>query len=401
MSRLIIVAGAGGAGKSFLLKVWQDCDRNSVGIDKFVSEERMPRASEVQTGEADLIFDARYDPTTDKGQEFYKTKFSDLVCSSKLRFHNKKFALNGDEKDTFFFNDPYTYDYRGTHYRVDVEAIDTALSQGKTPIAIVRKSETIKKLLEKYHNSLVIYVQSVLSGEDLIKKLIELHETEEDSKTRGSRNKEDLEDYIENIHLIQTPVRVILNDFTNENLKKQIKNIYKEEIENHCFEHKSIFVIQSYADEKISLENYEQIEDAAKRYFGQSYKMIHRADLLRGGTYSIPNNVWDSIDGCDCIICDISHDRCDCCREIVGDVEKKTKQGTSSNVWLELGYAIKTLKDRKLGLKDRLMIIAKEDRTTKPTTTPTDLEGLNIVYYSTQRNLMEKVEENLRKMFKK
>ena len=68
MSRLIIVAGAGGAGKSFFLRLWSEHDQKAQRIKKFVSAHRAPREIEIKNGDSDLIFDDRYNPATPDGK---------------------------------------------------------------------------------------------------------------------------------------------------------------------------------------------------------------------------------------------------------------------------------------------------------------------------------------------
>ncbi len=403
MSRLIIVAGAGGAGKSFFLRLWEKNDKNAIRIKKYVSEERSPREIEIRTGESDLIFHQKYNIKTGSGKKWYTTNYPDLKPSTKLEFHNRQYGLECLKDKS---GETYIYDYHGTYYEVDTPAIDVALSRGKTPIVIVRKCETIKRMLKKYQNALVIYVQCVLSGNDLVNKLISLGESETDAKRRESRNNEDFLDYIEGIQSLSANPRVVLNNFDEEQsgtLFKQIADIYKDEIANYNFKEKSVFVIQSFKDAKDSKENYKIIEQATKNSLGMEAK-IKRADLRQDGSYNIPDHVWKSIEDSDCIICDISHDRCNNCTEIENGTSLSRYQGVSPNVWIELGFTIARHRVRNLEFGERLVLVCREDDKSKVNATipPIDVGNtFNYIKYSSQVDLMEKLEMSLTNMFNK
>lgn len=402
MSRLIIVAGAGGAGKSFFMRLWEQNDKNAVRIKKFVSENRTPREIEIRTGESDLIFDQKYNPKTPQGKKWYQDNYGNLKPSPKLQFHTRQYnwySLTNSRDDI------YIYDYHGTYYEVDTLSIEKALQANKTPIVIVRKCETIKKLLKRYRDALVVYVQCVLSGQDLIKKLVSLGESEDDARRRESRNNEDFIDYISSIQQLSQNPRVVLNNFDESStgsVFKQMLDIYNDEIKNYCFREKSIFVIQSYKNSQESIENFKMITQAAKNCLGNN-TIISRADFRKDGSYMIPNHVWVSISNSDCIICDISHDRCVKCNESYNHNKLNLYQGVSPNVWLELGYAISQQKMRNLQFGERLIIICNENlqNNIEATIPPIDLGNVfNYIKYSSQADLMSKVEFHLQGMYR-
>ena len=400
MSRLIIVAGAGGAGKSFFLRLWAEHDQNAQRIKKFASSHRAPREIEIKSGDSDLIFDARYNPATPEGKAWYDEKYPELPYPSKLKFHNKQYDFSSCD------NNSNIYIYHNTYYEVDTESIDDALKMGKNPIVIVRKCETIKNLLKIYNNALIIYVQSILSGDDLVKKLVALGESAEDAKKREGRNAEDLNDYISSIQQLPSNIRVVINDFNEDHsgaVFTQIRDIYNEEIRNYKFKAQSIFVIQSYLNPVRSNDFFKSIQYAALETFG-TLNNVYQANLRQDGSYSIPEHVWSAIDSSDCIICDVTNDRCCDCDKIStnpsGEVLRKNLQGVSSNVWLELGYSLSILKKRGISPEKRLIIVS-EDTSSGRTVIPVDLGGtaLNVVTYNGSMDLISKVRTQLKNMY--
>lgn len=400
MSRLIIVAGAGGAGKSFFLRLWSEHDQKAQRIKKFVSAHRAPREIEIKNGDSDLIFDDRYNPATPDGKAWYDEKYPDLPYPSKLKFHNKQYDFSSCD------NNPSIYIYHNTYYEVDTESIDDALKRGKNPIVIVRKCETIKNLLKIYNNALIIYVQSILSGEDLVQKLVALGESAEDAKKREGRNAEDLNDYISSIQQLPSNIRVVINDFNEDQsgaVFTQIRDIYNEEIRNYKFKAQSIFVVQSYLDPVRSNDFFRSIQYAALETFG-TLDNVYQANLRQDGSYSIPEHVWSAIDSSDCIICDVTNDRCcDCDKTVInqnGEVLKKNLQGVSSNVWLELGYSLSILRKRGIAPEKRLIIVSG-DTSSGRTVIPVDLGGtaLNIITYNSPMDLISKVRTQLKNMY--
>lgn len=402
--RLIIVAGAGGAGKSFFLKMWEQNDSDSIRIKKFVSDGREPREIEIKNGESDLIFSKKYNPNTIEGKTWYKENGYVQTTGKELTYHTKTYDFKSQKKIGW-----QVYNYNGNYYEVDLKSIDKALEQNKNPIVIVRKCETIKELIKRYRDSLIIYVQSILSGEDLVNKLIALGESEEDAKKRQGRNKKDLENYIENIQQLPKDLRVVVNDFDEKEsgaVFTQIEDIYREEIENYKAiypKKKTIFVIQSYKDNYN--DRFEAIEKAAKIVLGNDVK-VQKGNNNKTGAYSIPNSVWNMIEASDCIICDVTNDRCDECQSLVkteaGETNKKYLQGTSSNVWIELGYTISTLKTRNVDFEKKLIIVKKVSKGNSGSIIPIDLGGTstNVVTYSDTFSLMKEIENRLKNMYK-
>ena len=402
MNRLIIVAGAGGAGKSFFLRMWANHDPNAQRIKKFVSAGRAPREIEIRTGESDLIFDRKYDPNTEEGRAWYDEKYPDLEYPKGLMFHDRKYNF------TALTSNAAVYDYHGSFYEVDVDSINEALNNGKNPIVIVRRCATIRKLLQKYSTAVVIYVQSILSGQDLIDKLVALGESTEDARKRQGRNTDDLNDYISSIQQLPSNIRVVINDF-NESYTgavfTQIRDIYQEEFVNYKFKEKTVFVIQSYANNAYSTDVFDSVKTAVQQVLGKGNN-VFRADFRQDGSYMIPEHVWDSLDQYDCIVCDITNDRCNNCSEVIqqggGHICKKNVQGVSPNVWLELGYALARLRARGIRPESRLIVVCKVDENTSGTVVPIDLGGtsINVIRYNNLIVLMRSVQEQIANMYK-
>ncbi len=397
MGRLIIVAGAGGAGKSFFLRKWCDYDRkNAVKIKKFVSDHREPREIELRTGNSDLIFAKKYDPKTPEGLKWLSDKYPNLeVNLGDLEFHSNQYSPC-DAKE---YN---IYQYGDAYYEVDIKNIDNALNEGKNPIVIVRKCNTIKKLLGIYPNALLIYVQSILSGNDLVEKLVSLGESSEDARKRESRNKNDLLDYMQNIQELPKTLRVVINDFDNSRdsaIVEQIKDIYTEEIENYHLIEKSIFIIQSYTDLLKKEHYFSAVEKAYKLCFETKESNVKQADHCKDGSYMIGENVFKMLDECDCAICDITPDQCSNCEHKKQGIPLNLYQGVSRNVMLELGYILNKNRQRGIDIGKRL-IITMNHAYKHDVTIPVDIQGINVIYYNSEPDLTLQLIECLKSIYK-
>ena len=251
MGRLIIVAGASGAGKSFFLQCWEKHDAYAQVIKKYVSEDRVPRKREVLTGESDLIFSKKYDPTTKEGRKWYDEHYPGIAVSENLQFAERSFGL------PYEINNPFMYQYGDTYYEIDRVSLEDALRKGLNPIVIVRDFDVIAYLLKQYESPFLIYVQSILSGIDLYDALKKFQESEIDISERMRRTFSDLEEFSD--HMKQLPYfRIVLNDFVDKKgsiIVRQIKDIYGKHIANFMKRKKSIFLIQSYSDGKALVRN--------------------------------------------------------------------------------------------------------------------------------------------------
>lgn len=228
MGRLIIVAGAGGAGKSFFVNLWRQHDSNSIRIKKRVSEGRAPRDKEIRTGESDLVFSNRYNPETEDGARWHEAHFPNLKPTKQLDYYD---SIHDpiQAKDNGF-----VYKCAGNYYRVDTDSIDEALRDGKNPIVIIRNWDVINKLLDNYVDSLLIYIQSMLSGDDLIAKLVSFGATEREATKRQRSNHKEFIEYVNNIGRLKRNPIVVINDFdANESgaLCTQLEMLISRELE--------------------------------------------------------------------------------------------------------------------------------------------------------------------------
>lgn len=108
MSRLIIVAGPSGAGKTFILTQLSSYRNDILPIKKLTT--RPPRNKEPKSESIDLIFN----------------------CETE----NVKYCK-------------YTYQYCGNNYGINKKDIDTALMKNINPIVIVANCNTIEKMKKR------------------------------------------------------------------------------------------------------------------------------------------------------------------------------------------------------------------------------------------------------------
>lgn len=316
MGRLIIVAGASGAGKSFFLE-------NATGLFPHIKiikklSTRKARSFE-EEGKGDLIFNCT------KSQ----------ISSCKYRYF-------------------YSTTSSKHFYGISKQEIDNALKGGKNPIVIVRCCTAIKLLKEDYPLSLVIYLQSILSGQDLQKKLVELGRTDIDLQERVARNKQDLDDYL--THFRDNIFdEVVINNYEEKGLISQLQEIACRKLKD-TVERRQVFVIMSFRRE---LDNiFEAISQASRSLdeIGIRLKVI-RIDKQMGD-YKITEKIIEYIEKSELIVCDLTDER--------------------PNVYWELGYA--------RGVNKKVISVAKYD-----TELHFDIKDFNTVFYKDAFDLMKKL----------
>src|SRR5258706_9132344 len=200
MNKLIIMAGASGAGKSFLLQQISEIDDNIVPIKKLSTRSARDYEKEEFSG-VDLVFDCSVATIKEKCQFRYKY-----------------------EKET---------------YGIRKSDIDSAFAKGKIPFVIVRDCEEIKALKEEYPNkTLTLYLQSGLSGEDLARVLREQWRGEIDIKLREARSKIDFDQYR---HYFAEFKHVLINFFEPDPLIEHFKGILSHEKSIDPTKHNDIF----------------------------------------------------------------------------------------------------------------------------------------------------------------
>lgn len=270
MARLIVVAGASGAGKTFMLIQLANYRDDVIPIKKYTTR----RARKGEPDEESIDLKLKKDTNTVK------------KCN-------------------------YTYHYCGHYYGIKKEDIDTVLKRNKNPIVIVANCNTIDKIKQDYHDALILYVNSGLSGEDLKKQLLKYRDPV-DVEERMQRQKNGFIDYVQhmNKHLFDN----FLVNYYDETFLQQIEFVLEEEL-NNSNNADYIFVIMSF--DKRYDEIYDALKLAGKLIANRNLVIERVSEPL--GDYIITERIERSIKRAALIICDVSD--------------------KSLNVYYELGYA--------------------------------------------------------------
>ncbi|MCD7932560.1 MAG: hypothetical protein LUH15_15075 [Tannerellaceae bacterium] len=299
MPRLIIVSGASGAGKSFLLRHLHDIDENFIPLKKATT--RPHRQGEPLNESLDLIFNSP-----------------------------KEVVRSCD----------YKYTYCSHHYGIFKQDIYDTLSKGLSPIIIVADCETILEIKKDFKNALVLYVQNILSGEDLRNVLAKEGDPIE-IEERIRRQNRSFQDYSNHLKKKLFDY-VLINNFSEEFVNQITSVIHKEYTR---YDSNYIFVIMSF------LDKYNEVYKAFK-HAGRLYNKklnIERVDENKG-YYIITEKIESCINKAGLIFCDITE--------------------MSPNVFYEFGYARAKNKD--------IIITAKTG-----TILPFDIRQYRTVFYDT------------------
>lgn len=257
MARLIVVAGASGAGKTFMLIQLANYRNDIIPIKKFTTRE-------ARKGEADEeSIDLRFKQDT---QDVKKCK--------------------------------YTYHYCGNFYGIRKEDIDIVLKRNKNPIVIVANCNTIDRIKQDYRDALILYVNSGLSGNDLKEQLLKYRDPV-DVEERMRRQKNGFIDYVQhmNKHLFNN----FLVNYYDETFLQQIEFVLEEEL-NDSNNANYIFVIMSF-DEKYN-DVYEALKVAGRLIHNRKLVIERVSEPL--GDYIITERIEQSIKQAALIICDVS-----------------------------------------------------------------------------------------------
>lgn len=257
MARLIVVAGASGAGKTFMLSQLCEYRDDIIPIQKLTT--RTHRMDEPKEESIDLIFD----------------------CSTS------------DVKKC-----DYTYQYCGKQYGFQRQKINAVLRKNKNPIVIIAKCDTIAKIKRDYQNALVLYVNSGLSGNDLKKQLIKYRDPI-DVEERMKRQKNGFIDYIH--HMNKGFFDYFLVNYFDDTFLQQMEYILEEELSD-LNDANYIFVIMSF-DKKYD-EIYEALKMAGKMVDGRTLEIERVSEPY--GDYIITKRIEESIKKAELIICDLS-----------------------------------------------------------------------------------------------
>lgn len=270
MARLIVVAGASGAGKTFMLSQLANYRDDIIPIKKYTT--RGSRKNEPSEESIDL------------------------------RFNNKIDDIKKCQ---------YTYQYCGNYYGIKKEEIDAVLKKDKNPIVIVANCNTITRIKRDYHDALILYVNSGLSGGDLKNQLLRYRDSV-DVEERMKRQKDGFNDYVR--HMNKGLFDYFLVNYFDETFLQQIEFVLEEELSNSN-DANYIFIIMSF-DKKYD-DIYEALKVAGKLVVGRELVVERVSEHL--GDYIITERIERSIKRAELIICDVS--------------EK------SPNVYYELGFA--------------------------------------------------------------
>lgn len=257
MPRLIIVAGASGAGKTFIITQLNRYRNDIIPIKKYST--RGPRINEPDDETIDLH----------------------LNCSDE---ELKKCT--------------YTYSYCRNNYGIKKNEIDAILKKDKNPIVIVASCNLISKIKKDYPNALVLYVQSGLSGNDLKEQLLKYRDPM-DVEERMSRQNNGFTDYLRFFN--KGLFNYILINLFDDTFLQQVEYILEEEL-SALNSANYIFVIMSFNSK------YDEIYEAIKmggRISSQNNLIIERVSEHKGD-YIITERIEKSINRAELIICDVS-----------------------------------------------------------------------------------------------
>jgi len=322
MARLIIVSGASGAGKSFVLQELGNINSLKAEPLRKLTTRGSRNESEIKANEKGTL---------------------DLV-------------LNCSRSEINNLCSPYVYHYCGHHYGIKKTDIDEAIAKGLSPVVIVAKCSTVKTIKKDYPNALVLYVQNVLSGEDLKGVLLKGSDPLE-VEERMERQKESFEDYVSHIEEKLFDY-VLINNFSDQ-FKSQINYVFDNELDTHDSNY--IFVIMSF-DSKYD-EIYEAFSLAGEMYKNQNQNIkIDRADKQKDSGFTITERIEKLINKAGLVICDVSE--------------------LSPNVYFEFGYAKSKNKN--------IIITAK-----KGTKLPFDTNHYEHIFYETSLELQKKIIKKL------
>lgn len=276
MARLFIVAGASGAGKSFLLKTATNLVPAIAPIRKLTT--RSPRDFESSAVREVLDLDFGHDEQTVRSCDFF-------------------------------------YPYGEHWYGIRVEDIETAFASAMHPMVIVRSAETIRRLKARYPDAVVLWLQSGLSGGDLEARLRAQGRPDIEISSRMARTEWDFHEYV--LLLRDRLVDyVIINHFDPDKLVEQLQSILIQELESPKVDPYLVFVLMAF-DAKMD-QVYEAIKTAGALVPAVPLK-VTRIDDAGLVDYRITDETLAFIRRAGVIVCDLSLER--------------------PNVYYELGFA--------------------------------------------------------------
>ena len=275
---IYIIAGASGCGKKFVLERMKKLRVSLYDINK-VTDKEPP---------------------------------SDIALKKKdLDYGYSKIAIEKECKE-------FMYCYEGNWYGINVNKIDKALIEGKSPIVIVRDYPTLYKLKERYPLAVLIYIHTALTGNALKDRLIELGIKDDMSvKERLEREKRDYDNMIKERDKYKLHFDGYIANNFDSTIDLQIQNIFLaiQEVDYHRIFVAMPFTEQSDHYSPIFVENaINNTERLLNRHINDNrisnkkFK-IYRADkseMNYFATYSIHDRMNVQIKESNLVICDLS-----------------------------------------------------------------------------------------------
>ena len=276
MARLFIVAGASGAGKSFLLQTATNLVPAIAPIRKLTT--RSPREFESSAVRDALDLDFGHGERTVRSCDFF-------------------------------------YIYGEDWYGIRVEDIESAFDSGRHPMVIVRNADAIRRLKARYPDAVVLWLQSGLSGGDLESRLRAQGRPDIEISSRMARTDWDFHEYV--VLLRDRLVDyVIVNHFDPDKLVEQLQSILIHELESPEVDPYLVFVLMAF-DPKLD-EVYQAIKTAGELVHSVPLR-VARIDDAGLVDYRITDEILAFIRRAGVIVCDLSLER--------------------PNVYYELGFA--------------------------------------------------------------
>lgn len=156
---IIIINGASGAGKTYLLQQLKKINDDFVPIKKYTT--RSVRSFENKEDSVDLVYNFSRDD---------------------IKKHK------------------YNYEYKKEHYAIDDFELKEIIGQGKAPVVIIRDFDTIRKIKKDFSDVIVLFVIGE-TGQELNKRLVSQGRDKKDINVTEGLEKI-IKEYVYNIDLI-------------------------------------------------------------------------------------------------------------------------------------------------------------------------------------------------------
>lgn len=296
-----------------------------------------------------------------------------------------------------------SYQYAKHTYAIEKEKLDKSLDEHENTFLIIRSTELIAELKKKYevrgYKVIPVYIYSdkktiaeayAIKYQDVDSAMSDAFVSLPDRTERLQKADSDYENAMAEASNIYDEVLIYSEKDAvgSASMRTKLYGLIKKY--NDVLETNSIFVIHSYRNINDANSLFETIKSSAEEYLGQPKPMVD--SLLYGtGSYLISETVYEAIEKSDFIICDISSDRCNDCKK-----PEALTQGVSANIWIELGYALATLRNRRVLTANRLALIRKINSSGTETIAnelrlPADVQGYNVMQYQDENELKGKL----------